>query len=618
MLKDHSLFLETGENLLCETTPELAELAVTASSVGLYAGFRTARSYFQVRTKQEAAGVLRKREDDLWHCVRGENLYEDVVCPVGTFKLREEDFERSCELIGMECKEGYQCYCKPCVVPHEKIFQYFEDDPGLANMEGCKERSLCGQIEQNKEIVMRVVDNVRRLNPKVEARMHFGAETEELAVTEVHDKEWTYEMRFATGMVAVGILEITFDGEEISMSPVRVEVIDRQCEVEYPGKFQRSFLYIRHDKYGSPMALRFSHSPGQGKVASEAGSCVCGSGTVAVGNGCVDVIIFAIIGAFVGLLLICIVACFCMRYKNHKNDQIWQVSVDELHFNDPVEVIGQGSFGVVLLAEYRGTNVAIKRAIKYSDKYSSTRMGGKQGSISYGMLGSRSGSVEPHVSTDGSCVLVSIENTCDLESQTPLESDGSAIPSKESCVVEAGKSFDDQSFNLDFLTTDFGKHKRHWLLPWIKKSDYQTRFKESILGQSATASRTKKLSAKCCPWFDEEMKRKQDFIKEMRILSRLRHPCITTVMGAVVSHRREPMLVMEHMQNGSLHDLLCNESMFFSGDIILQILRDVSSFAHFLGVLLIYSNLSLMVSFFSLRASTCVSGRPGIAFFAHK
>ena len=241
-LYEHSLLLETGKNLLCETTPELAELALSASKAGIYKGFRTARSYFQVRTKQQAAGILREYEDGQLHCARGDALYEDVICPAGTFKLRKKDFERSCELIGMECKEGYQCYCKPCVVPHERIFQYFEDDPDWENAEGCKERSLCGQIEQNKEIVMRIIDNVRRINPKVEARMHFGAKTEELTATEVPDEPWTYEIRFVTEMVAVGILEITFDGEEIPMSPVRVEVIERQCELEYPGMFQRSRL----------------------------------------------------------------------------------------------------------------------------------------------------------------------------------------------------------------------------------------------------------------------------------------------------------------------------------------------------------------------------------------
>ena len=44
------------------------------------------------------------------------------------------------------------------------------------------------------------------------------------------------------------------------------------------------------------------------------------------------------------------------------------------------------------------------------------------------------------------------------------------------------------------------------------------------------------------------------FVEEIRLLSKLRHPSITTVMGAVISSTSEPMLVMEHMHFGSLHD----------------------------------------------------------------
>ncbi len=65
-------------------------------------------------------------------------------------------------------------------------------------------------------------------------------------------------------------------------------------------------------------------------------------------------------------------------------------------------------------------------------------------------------------------------------------------------------------------------------------------------------------------------------MNEMRVLSRLRHPCITTVMGAVISSIHEPMLVMEYMDYGSLHDLLRNETMYAGGEIILQIVRDIA------------------------------------------
>jgi hypothetical protein len=43
---------------------------------------------------------------------------------------------------------------------------------------------------------------------------------------------------------------------------------------------------------------------------------------------------------------------------------MWHVNPEELNFSHPVEVIGQGAFGVVLAAEYRGTRVAIKRVIE--------------------------------------------------------------------------------------------------------------------------------------------------------------------------------------------------------------------------------------------------------------
>ena len=48
------------------------------------------------------------------------------------------------------------------------------------------------------------------------------------------------------------------------------------------------------------------------------------------------------------------------------------------------------------------------------------------------------------------------------------------------------------------------------------------------------------------------------------------------VMGAVVRSRYDPVMIMEYMEYGSLHDLLRNETMPLTGDVILQICRDVS------------------------------------------
>ena len=78
-LRDHATSLELNKTLRCDTTPEIAELAMAATQSGKLIGFRTARSYDIVRTKQEAAGFLQKNDDGDLHCIRGDTLYDDLV-----------------------------------------------------------------------------------------------------------------------------------------------------------------------------------------------------------------------------------------------------------------------------------------------------------------------------------------------------------------------------------------------------------------------------------------------------------------------------------------------------------------------------------------------------------
>ena len=87
----------------------------------------------------------------------------------------------------------------------------------------------------------------------------------------------------------------------------------------------------------------------------------------------------------------------------------------------------------------------------------------------------------------------------------------------------------------------------------------------AILGASSSSISDKSMTARVGPCFSQEARKEEEFIAEMCVLSRLRHPCITTVMGAVVSYSHDPMLVMEYMEYGSLHDLLRNETMHLSG-----------------------------------------------------
>ena len=66
---------------------------------------------------------------------------------------------------------------------------------------------------------------------------------------------------------------------------------------------------------------------------------------------------------------------------------------------------------------------------------------------------------------------------------------------------------------------------------------------------------------------------KEGFIEEMRQLSKLRHPCITTVMGAVISIREDPLLIMEYMDHGEQCLLCIFHLMMHSFDLIMSLFR---------------------------------------------
>ena len=74
---------------------------------------------------------------------------------------------------------------------------------------------------------------------------------------------------------------------------------------------------------------------------------------------------------------------------------------------------------------------------------------------------------------------------------------------------------------------------------------------------------------------------KKAFIEEMRKLAKLRHPYIVTIMG-VVTHGDEPLLVMEFMTNGSLQDLLHNETLQLDSELLLPMLCDILQGMRFL------------------------------------
>lgn len=236
-LRDHATALEIEESMRCDTTPEVSQLAQQARTSGLFTGFRTARSNFEVRTMQELDGFLRVADDGLMHCIQGESLYQDISCPDNQFKVTKEEFLNSCENAGLPCKEGYQCFCKPCIQAFEvDVFQFFGDNT-TTSTEGCAKMSLCGKGEQTKDVAFRVLDHRERSTASVEVIVHLNYEDSKLDVVKIPDQPYTYEFHWSPPTVGVGIMEIFIDGEQIPESPVRVQIVERDCAVDYPGEY---------------------------------------------------------------------------------------------------------------------------------------------------------------------------------------------------------------------------------------------------------------------------------------------------------------------------------------------------------------------------------------------
>jgi len=86
--------------------------------------------------------------------------------------------------------------------------------------------------------------------------------------------------------------------------------------------------------------------------------------SVPIGDTCVALYIFIPSIILPILLLVGIIVHYYVEYKRKQSDSVWIVKIDELDFGDgSATIIGQGTFGLVLLAEYRGTQVAVKRVI---------------------------------------------------------------------------------------------------------------------------------------------------------------------------------------------------------------------------------------------------------------
>jgi len=230
-----------------------------------------------------------------------------------------------------------------------------------------------------------------------------------------------------------------------------------------------------------------------------------------------------IIAGGCGFMLLLLLWRF-MNYRREKSDEVWKVNVDELHFSHPAEVIGQGAFGVVLLAEYRGTNVAIKRVLPIKKK-SKSKMPGSIAATSNEIIedsaDDKSGErAEEHESYDAN-------RSQDIEA--PLESFGVR---RGSLATTSGTGTGDNS-KLGFLV-GLGQRRREQsaISRMLFGSQETSAYNMNVLGTASAGSSTRRgIIASVFPWCDDTTQRQTEFKEEMRLLSRLRHPCKLSIVS---------------------------------------------------------------------------------------
>lgn len=101
----------------CDTSTEVGMAASQALVDGGYSHWRIALSMNKVRNVLQETNFLQNDPDlNLWRCNPPSNLYNQVSCPDGTKKVSETEFDQTCAQAGRECPDGFECFCRPCIV----------------------------------------------------------------------------------------------------------------------------------------------------------------------------------------------------------------------------------------------------------------------------------------------------------------------------------------------------------------------------------------------------------------------------------------------------------------------------------------------------------------------
>jgi class 3 adenylate cyclase len=210
------------------------------------------------------------------------------------------------------------------------------------------------------------------------------------------------------------------------------------------------------------------------------------------------------------------------------------IPFDDLEFDTPPEIIGRGKFGYVLRGSYNSFPVATK--------------------------------------------LVLPSNTA---KGTMFESSFSSIGSESKGTVTylEGNNEKSQAGSVEYMYT-YGKETNAITMSSRDRNSFDFYSTASTEGtdmsissnDSSNSTSTKALLSK------KKWRQRRDFENEIRLLMKLRHPNIVTIMGVSKdTSTSDYVLVMERMSRGSLIDCLTNPTTHMDNELILGIMKDIAA-----------------------------------------
>ena len=511
-------------------------------------------------------------------CITSIQTYDTIVCAAGTFKKAAALVNASspnCLGQGLVCKSKYDCTCSPCqAVPPVELSVVIAPSSAPANVsQPCAKLTSCATVLQNTAALTLavLVDNWAgaaraALGAPAIANVQFYLHS---TLAEQANATWvnatagangTWSVALATPTTGFILLDAMVNGVSLSNGPFVLNVVPITCRDPNAG------------------------------ASADGQSCVClGDFTLSSGGVCAKpgINVGAAVGGAVGggvFLIACFAALFL--YMHHRAESVWRIPLSAIKFAEPPEVLGRGTFGLVVKGTFRGTTVALKRTLPAAASASTSPTTSLAGSMSGSSLPAthipripRSGSSGSSISSFLNGRAGSTMSQFDMQAipeAVPESPSGNAAPLTIAASLRHTASAASSSGIEIVLVnppTDMGASTSGAAAP------------HASMSASGAGMGSGSFSSSLCLGMSARRRNaalRADFVQEMRLVVHLRHPHVTTVMGAVLQRGSDPILVMECMGRGSLYDLLHNDTLPLDGDTVLPIVSDVISGVAFL------------------------------------